>query len=147
MPDKPFWETKTLQQMSKQEWESLCDGCAKCCLIKLEDDETEEVYYTKVACKLLDHDTCQCTHYQQRHIEVPTCLWLTPEHLDTLKWLPNTCAYRLIYEGKALPEWHHLVSGDKNSVHLAGVSVKGRALSEEYVHPDGYEEHIVHWVE
>ena len=147
MTNRPFWETKTLQQMNREEWESLCDGCAKCCLIKLEDEDTSEVFYTKVVCSLMDEKTCRCTDYQHRHQRVPECLWLTPEYLDTLQWLPSTCAYRLLYEGKPLPQWHPLVSGSTETVHQAGISVRGRVLSEDYVHPDGLEEHIIHWVE
>ena len=133
--------------MNREEWESLCDGCAKCCLIKLEDEDSGEIYYTKVACRLLDQKSCRCTDYLNRNQRVPTCLWLTPQHLDELKWLPSTCTYRLLHEGKGLPDWHPLISGTQDSVHKAGISVKGRVLSEEYVHPDGFEEHIVHWVE
>jgi uncharacterized cysteine cluster protein YcgN (CxxCxxCC family) len=141
-----FWESIPLDEMNQQQWESLCDGCAKCCLHKLEDDDTGEVYYTKVVCRYLDDD-CQCTEYQRRNELVPNCVWLRPEDVDVFHWLPSSCAYRLIAEGRPLPEWHPLISGDKNSVHTAGVSVRGRALSEEYVHPDGMEEHIIRWVE
>lgn len=141
-----FWENKPLAELSRQEWESLCDGCAKCCLHKLEDDNTGEIFYTKVACRLLD-DNCQCTRYLERNELVPMCVWLKPEDIEAFHWLPSTCAYRLVAEGKPLPEWHPLMSEDENSVHEVGVSIKGRALSEEYVHPDGMEEHIVHWVE
>lgn len=141
-----FWLHKTLAEMSTEEWESLCDGCAKCCLHKMEDEETGEVFYTKVVCRYLD-EQCACTEYQRRNELVPNCVWLRPEDVEEFHWLPQTCAYRLVAEGKPLPEWHPLVSGDPDSVHRAGISVKGRALSEEYVHPDGFEEHIIHWVE
>ncbi len=144
---KPFWQAKNLNEMSQPEWEALCDGCAKCCLIKLEDEDSGEVFYTKVVCQLLDTEFCRCTQYQQRHELVPSCVWMKPELVDEFKWLPVTCAYRLIAEGKPLSPWHPLVSGDDNSVHDAGISVKGRVLSEQYVHPDGLEEHIIHWVE
>lgn len=143
----PFWETRTLQEMSQEQWELLCDGCAKCCLIKLEDEDTAEVVYTKVVCRLLDMDSCQCQHYKRRHELVPSCVWLKPHHLEEFKWLPVTCAYRLLSENKPLPQWHPLISGEPGSVVDAGVSVKGRVLSEEYVHPDGLDEHIIHWVE
>lgn len=141
-----FWEQKSLAEMDQQEWESLCDGCAKCCLHKLEDEDSGEVFYTKVVCRYMD-EQCRCTEYQQRNVLVPNCVWLKPEDVAEFHWLPQTCAYRLVAQGKPLPDWHHLVSGDANTVHEAGVSIKGRALSEDYVHPDGFEEHIIHWVE
>ncbi|MCR8921740.1 YcgN family cysteine cluster protein [Dasania sp. GY-MA-18] len=143
---KPFWETVPLAEMSREQWESLCDGCAKCCLHKLEDEDDGQVYYTKVVCRYMDDD-CRCTEYQRRNELVPNCVWLRPEDVESFHWLPSTCAYRLVYEGQPLPQWHPLVSGNAESVHEAGVSIKGRALSEEFVHPDGYEEHIIHWVE
>ncbi len=142
-----FWEEKNLEEMSKEEWESLCDGCAKCCLHKLEDEETGDVFYTKVVCRYLDQDTCRCTQYKDRHELVPQCVWLTRDDIKRFYWLPSTCTYRLLAEGKKLPSWHPLISGNPESVHEAGISVKGRALSEEYVHSDGMEEHIIHWVE
>jgi uncharacterized cysteine cluster protein YcgN (CxxCxxCC family) len=141
-----FWEQKALAEMTTEEWESLCDGCAKCCLHKLQDEDTEEVYYTKVVCRYMD-DQCRCTEYQQRHELVPDCLWLQPEDVAEFHWLPVTCAYRLVAEGKPLADWHPLISGSRNSVHQAGVSIQGRALSENFVHPDGLEEHIINWVE
>jgi uncharacterized cysteine cluster protein YcgN (CxxCxxCC family) len=141
-----FWEQKSLAEMSRDEWESLCDGCAKCCLHKLQDEATEEVYYTKVVCRYMD-EQCRCTEYQQRHELVPNCLWLQPEDVEEFHWLPVTCAYRLVAEGKPLADWHPLISGSRSSVHQAGVSIQGRALSENYVHPDGLEEHIINWVE
>lgn len=145
--NSPFWQTKSLQQMTSSEWESLCDGCAKCCLHKLEDEESGDVYYTKVVCRYLDEERCQCQHYQERQQLVPTCVWLKPEDVKEFHWLPSTCSYRLIAEGKPLPDWHHLVSGSDQTVHQQGISVRNRVLSDEHVHPDGYEEHIVHWVE
>lgn len=141
-----FWETKALNEMIREEWESLCDGCAKCCLHKLEDEDTGDVYYTKVVCRYMD-EQCRCTEYQRRNELVPNCVWLKPEDVEEFHWLPSTCAYRLVAENKPLPDWHPLISGNAQSVHRAGVSIKGRALSEEYVHPDGMEEHIIHWVE
>lgn len=144
--DMPFWETVPLADMSKQQWESLCDGCAKCCLHKLEDEDDGQVYYTKVVCRYMDDD-CRCTEYEQRNVLVPECVWLRPQDVESFHWLPSTCAYRLVYEGKPLPEWHHLISNNPESVHEAGVSIKGRCLSENHVHPDGYEEHIIQWVE
>lgn len=141
-----FWETKALNEMTGEEWESLCDGCAKCCLHKLEDEDTGDIYYTKVVCRYMD-EQCRCTEYQRRNELVPNCVWLKPEDVEEFHWLPSTCAYRLVAENKPLPDWHPLISGNAQSVHRAGVSIKGRALSEEYVHPDGMEEHIIHWVE
>lgn len=142
-----FWETKTLRQMSSEEWESLCDGCARCCLHKLEDEESEEVFYTDVACQYLEQDACRCTEYQDRNRLVPNCVWLTPDDVDTFHWLPTTCAYRLIAEGQALPSWHPLVSGRAESVHEAGISVGGRCVSEAFVHDEDFEDRIIHWVE
>ena len=141
-----FWEQKSLAELDPQEWESLCDGCAKCCLHKLEDEDSGEVFYTKVVCRYMD-EQCRCSEYQQRNVLVPNCVWLKPEDVAEFDWLPQTCAYRLVAEGKPLPDWHHLISGDTNTVHEVGISIKGRALSEDYVHPDGFEEHIIHWVE
>ena len=142
-----FWETKTLRQMSSEEWESLCDGCARCCLHKLEDEESEEVFYTDVACQYLGQDACRCTEYQDRNRLVPNCVWLTPDDVDTFHWLPTTCAYRLIAEGQALPSWHPLVSGRAESVHEAGISVAGRCVSEAFVHDEDFEDRIIRWVE
>ena len=142
-----FWETKTLRQMSSEEWESLCDGCARCCLHKLEDEESEEVFYTDVACQYLEQDACRCTEYQDRNRLVPNCVWLTPDDVDTFHWLPTTCAYRLIAEGQALPSWHPLVSGRAESVHEAGISVAGLCVSEAFVHDEDFEDRMIHWVE
>jgi uncharacterized cysteine cluster protein YcgN (CxxCxxCC family) len=142
-----YWEHKSLSEMSSAEWEALCDGCAKCCLHKLEDADSGEVYYTKVRCQHLVESSCRCTDYVHRSQIVPNCIHLSAEKLADYGWLPSTCAYRLLAEGKPLADWHPLVSGDSESVHRAGVSIRGRAISDEYVHPDGYDEHIVHWVE
>lgn len=144
---KPFWESKSLDEMSLAEWESLCDGCGKCCLQKLEDESNGNVFYTRVACRYLDDASCQCTAYEDRHRLVANCVWLKPEDVKVFHWLPATCAYRLVAEDKPLPEWHYLISGSRDTVHEAGISVRGRVLSEEDVHPDGLEEHIVQWVE
>ena len=142
-----WWHSKTLAELDSTEWDALCDGCAKCCLHKLEDEDSGEVCYTKVRCRYLDEQTCRCSDYKNRTVLVPSCIELHVENSAALDWLPSTCAYRLRAHQQPLPDWHHLVSGDKNSVHLAGVSIRGRAISEEYVHPDGYDEHIVSWVE
>ena len=128
-----FWKTKTLRQMSSSEWEAHCDGCGKCCLIKLIDDLTDDLHYTTVACKLLDCDSCRCGDYNNRKKLVEDCVILSPRLVEELHWMPSTCAYRLIYEGKDLYWWHPLVSGNSNTVHEAGISVKGRAISEREV--------------
>ena len=144
-PPKPFWKVKPLAEMTVAEWESLCDGCSRCCLHKMEDDETGELYYTRIVCRYMDMETCCCTEYDRRTILVPTCLKLYPHNLKDLYFLPLTCAYRLLSEGRDLAWWHPLVSGDPESVHAAGISVRGRVLSEEYVHPDGWDEHVIEW--
>jgi uncharacterized cysteine cluster protein YcgN (CxxCxxCC family) len=142
-----WWNRKTLAELDRNEWEALCDGCGKCCLHKLEDADSGEVHYTKVRCRYLDEQACRCSDYENRTVLVPECIELHAENSASLDWLPNTCAYRLRAQLQPLPQWHPLVSGDANSVHEAGVSIRGRAISEEYVHPDGYDEHIVTWVE
>lgn len=131
MKDRPFWEVKTLRQMSRAEWESLCDGCGKCCVHKLEDEETGELYPTNVACRLLDRRSGRCSDYKHRKALVPECVRLVPEKLDEIDWLPSTCAYLLLHHGEALPEWHPLVTGDPESVHKAGMSVRGWTVSED----------------
>lgn len=139
----PFWKRKGLHEMSREEWESLCDGCAKCCLHKLEDADTGAILQTNVACRLLNHDTCRCTRYADRKRLVPDCVVLTPDNIGDLHWMPGTCAYRLVAEGRDLECWHPLVSGDPDTVHQAGVSVRGRAVDErkagELTH------HLVDW--
>jgi hypothetical protein len=142
-----FWLRKSLEEMTVDEWESLCDGCARCCLHKLEDEDDGEVFYTRVVCRYLDEQRCRCRRYPERHTLVPNCVWLKPEYVTEFRWLPASCAYRLVAEGKDLAWWHPLVSGNPDSVHEAGISVRGKILSENYVHPDGMEEHIIHWVE
>ncbi len=145
MAEEPFWRRKTLAEMTRSEWESLCDGCAKCCLDKLEDENTSEIQYTEVACRLLDMDTCRCTDYSNRTRFVPDCVVLTPRTVARLTWVPSSCAYRLISEGKDLAWWHPLVSGDPESVHRAGVSVRGRAVPEPLA--GDLEDHVVQWPE
>ena len=142
-----WWNTKSLQELSSDEWESLCDGCAKCCLHKLEDEDTGEIYYTKVRCQYLEEEQCRCSDYARRSVLVPNCIHLHPDEVANYDWLPSTCAYRLRANGEPLADWHYLVSGDPQSVHRAGVSIRGRAISDAYVHPDGFEEHIIQWVE
>ena len=145
MSERPFWRRKTLSEMTPEEWESLCDGCGKCCLHKLEDIQSGEVDYTNVACRLLDLERCRCTRYAERKRLVPDCLVLSPRAVNRVSWLPTTCAYRLVAEGKDLEWWHPLVSGDPETVHEAGISVRGRAVSERNAGP--LEDHIVTWPE
>ncbi len=141
----PFWRRLSLSQMSDQQWESLCDGCARCCLNKLEYEDTGEIAWTEVACRLLDSDTCRCSDYAHREQRVSDCLKLTAENVPELTWLPPTCAYRLVAEGRDLYWWHPLVSGDPETVHAAGVSVRGRTLSEEGIPVDELEHYLVAW--
>tara|TARA_R110002110_G_scaffold66978_1_gene183105 strand:+ start:206348 stop:206785 length:438 start_codon:yes stop_codon:yes gene_type:complete len=142
-----WWNEKPLAALNPQEWEALCDGCAKCCLHKLQDEDTGKIHYTQVRCQYLDEDSCACSDYPNRSVMVPDCIHLERDTIDELGWLPSTCAYRLRSENKPLFAWHPLVSGDPESVHAAGISIRGRSLSEEFVHPDGMDEYIVHWVE
>jgi uncharacterized cysteine cluster protein YcgN (CxxCxxCC family) len=144
MADLPFWKTTPLQEMTQAQWESLCDGCAKCCLFKIEDIDTGDLYFTNVVCRLLDLNTCQCTDYENRRTLVPDCVNLYQhDDIKQLHFMPSTCSYRLLSEGKDLPPWHPLVSGDSNSVVAAGHSVKDRVFveSEHLV----LEDHIVEW--
>lgn len=131
--------------MSKQEWESLCDGCARCCLNKLEDWDTGQIIWTNVACSLLDGQSCKCVDYHNRLATVPDCVPLDPEKVATLTWLPPTCAYRLLDEGYDLYWWHPLVSGDPDTIHQAGISVRGKTISEEGMKVEDYENHVVFW--
>ena len=141
----PFWKTKRLEEMDTDEWESLCDGCAKCCLLKLEDVDTGELAFTEVACRLLALGACTCTDYPNRSVRVPDCLQVTPELAGTANWLPSTCAYKLVAEGKELPWWHPLVSGHPETVHAAGISVRHRVIHEsQRIDPEDY---IVTWPE
>jgi len=143
MPQSPpFWKTKTLPEMTREEWESLCDGCGRCCLNKLEDEDTGRFLYTRAACKLLDLESCRCTDYANRHARVPDCVALTPENVGSLGWLPATCAYRLLEEGKNLQWWHPLVSGRTDTVTEAGIAVTGEAYSEEGITVDELVDHL-----
>ena len=142
---KPFWERKSLEQMTPKEWESLCDGCGRCCLNKLEDEDTLEIFFTNVACQLLDGERCRCRQYKRRFSVVPDCLSLTPANVFENTALPKSCAYRRLSEGKSLADWHPLISGDPNSVHTAGISVRGRSFSEAFIPEDQFEAHIVNW--
>ncbi|MBC2776268.1 YcgN family cysteine cluster protein [Parasphingopyxis marina] len=136
-----FWETKTLDRMTRAEWESLCDGCGKCCLHKIQDADTDEVLPTNVACKLLDRDSARCSDYRHRKARVPDCLRLTARNVNRHPWLPETCAYRLLANGEPLPDWHYLVCGDPEAVHRAGESTRGWTVSE--VDAGSLEHHIV----
>ncbi len=140
---KPFWQRKTLEQMTRQEWESLCDGCGLCCLHKLEDEESGDIYYTKIACKLLDLTAARCSNYQQRQQHVDLCVALQPDNLADLDWMPLSCAYRLLHEGKPLPPWHYLVCGDRNAVHAAGISRLGDMLSETAVDESDWHKYLI----
>ena len=136
MTDKrPFWQRKSLEEMSEEEWESLCDGCGRCCLHSFEDEDTGEFFQVPVACKLLDVETSRCTDYAGRHAKVPDCVRLSARHIGAYAWLPQTCAYRLLHCGEPLRWWHPLVSGDPNTVHDAGISIRGRVLSENDIDP------------
>ncbi len=136
MSAKPFWQTKTLDQMDAAEWESLCDGCGRCCLIRFEDEVSGEVIPTRVACRLFNAATCQCSNYVARKTYVPDCIKLTPQAVEHLTWMPKTCAYRRVFEGRGLADWHPLVSGDPESVHRAGISVRGKVFSEDLLIAD-----------
>jgi len=140
--DPQFWKTKTLAEMTREEWELLCDGCGRCCLNKLEDEDTGEFLYTRAACKLLDLKTCRCSDYAHRAERVADCVSLTPANVGSLGWLPATCAYRLLDEGKPLAWWHPLVSGRAETVDEAGISVKGAAYSEEGIAVDDLVDHL-----
>lgn len=142
-----WWNELRLEQLDEAQWEALCDGCAKCCLHKLQDEQTDEIYFTKVRCQYLSESTCNCSCYAQRKIKVPNCIDLKEWNVAELNFLPATCAYRLRSLGEPLPAWHYLETGDKNSVHQAGISIRGRSISDEFVHPEGYDEHIITWVE
>ncbi|MEN3930428.1 YcgN family cysteine cluster protein [Microvirga sp. W0021] len=127
----PFWQRKSLEELNTQEWESLCDGCGKCCLVKLEDEDTDEIYYTDVACTLFNPETCTCRDYTNRQKKVADCVKLTPKAVKTISWLPPSCAYRLVADGKDLPSWHPLVSGNRNGATMAGASVHGKVAGIE----------------
>ena len=158
-----FWQEKSLTQMTRDEWESLCDHCGKCCLMKLQDDSVDEnsegeednqdpnaVYYTDIVCDLFNQNDGSCTDYWNREKLVPTCLRLTQNNLNQIEWMPPSCAYRRVMEGRGLADWHHLISGDKNTIHQTGNSVLGKVTFEKNINPSNnadypYEEHIIEW--
>lgn len=145
MAKNQFWKTTPLDQLGKDQWESLCDGCGKCCVIKLEDVDTRTVHYTDVSCKLLDCQTARCTKYNERIQHVPDCVLLTPDNLSVLSWMPESCAYRLVHENKDLPDWHPLITGKPESTRLAGHSVAARVVTEACVDEDDLPDHIKNW--
>ena len=142
-----FWEEKSLDELSDQEWESLCDGCGRCCLQKLEDEDSGEIRYTKVACDLLDGNTCRCTDYPHRFERIADCLSVRPLTAQKINWLPKSCAYRRLAEGRALAPWHPLLSGDPDTVRQAGISVAGLSVPENKVALAEYHLHVINWVD
>ena len=147
MPVKSYWETKSLDQMTSEEWEMLCDGCGRCCLHKIEDQDSGEMFYTNVACRLLDTASCRCQDYPNRRQRVDTCFVITADNVRSINWLPESCAYRRLSEGRGLAWWHPLVSGNTDTVIEAGISVKDRCVSETFVHPDNLPEFVVTWLD
>ncbi len=143
-PRPRFWETVPLTKMTPKEWESLCDGCGKCCLNKLEYEDTSEVAYTRIACRLLDGESCRCMDYPNRKALVPECVFLTPKSLARIAyWMPSTCAYKLLFQKKKLPDWHPLLTGDPESTHKAGQSVRGFTIPESQVPEDDWEDYLI----
>lgn len=145
MNDLPFWKSKTLAEMTAAEWESLCDGCGLCCLNKIEEWDSGDIYFTSVSCKLLDGQSCRCSSYENRWDFVPDCVQLTKENVPEIAWLPPTCGYRLVNEGHDLYWWHPLVSGDPETVHAAGISARGRTISETEIDIEDLEDYVVDW--
>ncbi|MGB3501361.1 MAG: YcgN family cysteine cluster protein [Mesorhizobium sp.] len=141
----PFWKTTSLEEMTPAQWESLCDGCGKCCLAKLEDDDTGDIYFTSVGCRLFDQGACRCVDYDNRFAKVSDCVRLDAKNVRTIPWLPSSCAYRLLAQGEDLRWWHHLVSGSRDTVHEAGISVRGRVTANEDDLPDtdAYLDHML----
>jgi len=140
---EPFWKTKSLDEMSKEEWESLCDGCAQCCLIKFQDEDSGEIFRTNVVCRLLNLQTARCTRYPERMVLEPHCVLLTVERIREFSWLPKTCAYRCLAEGRELPAWHPLITGDPQSVQSAGASVLGKVISARFIKDEDLEDYII----
>ena len=144
MTEKPFWQSVKLADMTAAQWEAVCDGCAKCCLVKLQDEDSGEIVFTDIVCNLLDQQSCRCAHYEERTELVPDCVKLTKDNLHKIDFMPPSCAYRLLHEGKDLPQWHPLVSGRADSVVEAGMSVKGRVIVEMAFEGDS-EDRVVDW--
>lgn len=142
-----FWKNKPMNALTPSEWESICDGCGRCCLQKLEDEDTGDVYYTDVVCRYFNESTCQCTQYQKRSVLVPRCVKLTYEDIDRFHWLPSSCSYKVLHDTGDLPEWHPLLSKDNKSVQNAGVSIQGKVISEANVNEDDWEDRIITWVD
>ncbi len=141
-----FWEQKTLFEMSRDEWESICDGCAKCCLTQLQDEESEQLVFTNVACDLLNDNTCLCTDYDNRSERVPSCVTMDAGNVEqAAEFAPPSCAYRLLLLGEPLPEWHHLISGDTDTVHQQGKSARGRVVFQRDVDEESIEDYVVEW--
>lgn len=145
LKQSPFWETKSLESMSDEEWESLCDGCGRCCLQKLQDEDTDEVHFTRVACRLLDTTSCRCRDYTNRFEQVPDCLSIRPMTAEKISWLPESCAYRKLSQGDPLEKWHPLISGNPDSVKQAGISVADRCINEMDVPVSEYIYHLISW--
>lgn len=143
----PFWETQALDQLSGEQWEAVCDGCGRCCVHKLEDEDGDELYFTNVACRLLDTNSCRCSDYPRRQRRVPDCLSVKDDAPAVYAWLPESCAYRTLAEGRPLAWWHPLVSGRPETVHEAGISVQDKVVSEQSVADEDLEEHIIYWIE
>lgn len=147
LSSEPFWELKSFDEMTVGEWESLCDGCAKCCLFKIEDDDSGEISFTDIACRLLDVHTCRCKVYEHRSEIVKDCIHLTPEKIHSVNWLPESCAYRRLMEGRGLARWHPLISGDRDTVHQANISILGKVVSEIDIDLSEIENRVVDWFE
>jgi len=141
MSANPFWDVIPLQRMNREQWESICDGCGKCCVHKLEDEDTGEIFPTNVCCRLLDTATARCSDYRNRKALVPECVRLTPHRLDEIDWLPDSCSYLRVHRGQGLAPWHHLITGDRDAIHRAGQSVAGRVVREDQV--GDLEDHII----
>jgi len=140
-----FWEEKNLEQMTEAQWEALCDGCGRCCLVKLEDEDSGEIYTTSVACRLLERESCKCCDYENRFASVPDCLDLRKEQLAELSWLPQTCAYRLIFEGKQLADWHPLIAGNDAKMQANGISISGQTVSEDNIEMEELGNYLHEW--